>query len=111
MVAFLKHGKFANGTASLASPRGNQTQCLETFVTSAPKVTVPCIFDLPQGSFDNGLRLAQRDTRRAWVPCRIYRRPDPELRFACRMRNLDLNSAILTGIEEQRALTVADGRS
>ena len=108
MVACLNHGKSVNGTGCFASPSDNRKQCLEAFVTSAPKVTIPCICDLPQGSFDNGPRLARLDTRQAWIPCQINRRPDPRHRFASRMRNVDLNSGLLTGMEEQPELTVAD---
>jgi hypothetical protein len=57
IVAFLNHGKSVKGTASSSSPSSSQKQCVETLVTSAPKVTVPCILDLLDVSFDDCLSL------------------------------------------------------
>jgi hypothetical protein len=71
-VAFLNHGKSLNGTASSSSPSSSQKQCVETLVTSAPKVTVACILDLLEVSLNHCVRLPKLNVFQANVLCQVY---------------------------------------
>jgi hypothetical protein len=57
------------------------------FVTSAVKVAVPGIFDLPMVAFNHSLSLSQLGGRQTQVGGQVYKRSKPELRFSVRMSN------------------------
>ena len=101
MVAFLNHGNSANGTSSSSLPRSSQNPCLNTWVTSTSEVTVPGIFNLRDVGFDHGLRFPQLARRHARLTGQRHFWRQPELRFAVRMRDMDMNPFLLARKEER----------
>jgi len=79
-------------------------------VTSTPEVTMPGIFDLPEVRLDYRLRLPHLCRRKPNIDGQVYRQGEPELRLAIRVRDVDVNSGLLTGEEKQAELSVADDR-
>ena len=75
---------------------------------NVPKVTVPCILDLLDVSFNDCLSLADLYARQTYVLSQVYRWHKPELCFAFRVRHVDVNPRLLAGEEEQSELAVAE---
>lgn len=67
MLAFLNHGNCSKETNSSSSFKSNQNPCLETCVTSAAKVGMPCILNLLNVCLDNHLRFMTLFDRQARV--------------------------------------------
>jgi hypothetical protein len=108
MVADLNHGNSENYTANSSSSSKSQKQCLDTLVTSAAKVAMPGILNLPNMGFNDGLRLTNLHILKPDIHCQVYRGSQPEFRFAIRVRNVDMDAGLLAREEKPSELAVTN---